>query len=106
MAPHLPMSAPHPEVTLVGLRRKNSDTRSHGGIAEKDLDSRILPVLTPPWPEASGLILSNLFIPGWEGHNENTDLESDKAWFKSQPCFLLIVEPRASHFTLMCGAIL
>lgn len=34
------------------------------------------------------------------------DLESDTAWFKSQPCFLLIVEPRASHFTLQCGAIL
>ena len=34
------------------------------------------------------------------------DLESDTAWFKSQPCFLLIVEPRARHFTLQCGAIL
>ena len=69
MAPHLPMSAPHPEVTPVGLRRENSDTRSHGGLPEKeDLGSRGLPVLTPPWPEASGLIHSSLFVPGWEGH--------------------------------------
>lgn len=66
MAPHLPMSAPHPEVTLVGLRRENSDTCSHGGIAEKeDLDSRVLPVLTPPWPEASGLSFQiYLFLGG------------------------------------------